>query len=53
MGHEKGLPFIRNMEGVEAAFVTHEHEVYMTEGMDAVLEITNSQYSEESLAVED
>jgi thiamine biosynthesis lipoprotein len=48
MGAEKGLRFIRDMEGIEAAFVTHEQDVYMTEGMSEVFEISNEQFTQQA-----
>jgi thiamine biosynthesis lipoprotein len=44
MGAEKGLPFIAGLDGVEAAFVTQEDEVYMTEGMRASFDLTHTDF---------
>ncbi len=44
MGAEKGLPFVAELDGVEAAFVSHDAQVYMTEGMRASFDITHTEF---------
>ncbi len=44
MGAEKGLPFVRDRDDIEAAFVTQEKEVYMTAGMESALNVSHEDY---------
>jgi thiamine biosynthesis lipoprotein len=50
MGPEKGLEFVRELRDVEAAFVSKENEVFLTDGMRSVFSLENEAYSEASLA---
>lgn len=44
MGAERGLPFVAERDGVEAAFVTQDNKVYMTEGMEVALRVEHPEY---------
>jgi len=44
MGLEDGLAFAQGLEDVEAVFVTADREVYATDGIRKIIEITNESY---------
>lgn len=44
-GIEEGLTFIEEIENVEAIFVTHQKEVYLTEGLKKNFELTNEDFN--------
>lgn len=44
MGLDRGLEFAEQLDHVEALFITKDKKVYITSGMDEVLEMTNDQY---------
>ncbi|MFC7680530.1 FAD:protein FMN transferase [Paenibacillus sp. GCM10028914] len=45
MGLEKGLEFAEQLDHIEALFITKDKKVYITSGMDEVLEMTNDSYT--------
>jgi len=44
LGIEKGLEFIDSQEGVEALFISKDHEVYLTKGLKDNCNLTSSKY---------
>ena len=44
MGLEKGMEFIENREDVEVMFITDELDVYLSSGLDKIVEIKNSDF---------
>lgn len=44
LGPEKGLDFIKKIEGVEAVFVGADKKIYMSEGIKDKFEITGNKY---------
>lgn len=44
MGLEDGLAFAKTLDGVEAAFITTDQKVYVTDGLKGNIEITNESY---------
>jgi len=44
MGLEDGLKFAEALPGVEAAFITEDREVFVTDGLKGIIEITNESY---------
>ncbi|HBH12118.1 MAG TPA: thiamine biosynthesis protein ApbE [Clostridiales bacterium] len=43
-GLEKGLAMIESLEGVEAIFITKEHEIYLSEGIKDIFKLTSGEY---------
>lgn len=44
LGIEKGLEFIDSQEGVEALFISKDHEVYLTKGLKDNFNLTSGKY---------
>lgn len=45
MGLEEGMEFVEGLSAIEAIFVTHEQEVYLSSGMDEIFSVTNDSYA--------
>ncbi len=45
MGLEKGLAFVESLEDVDAFFITHEREIYISKGFAEELNITDASYT--------
>ncbi|WP_346938596.1 FAD:protein FMN transferase [uncultured Clostridium sp.] len=44
LGVDKGLELINSLNGVEAIFITKDHELYLTNGFKEVFTLTNNDY---------
>jgi FAD:protein FMN transferase len=45
LGIEKGLEFVNSQEGVEALFLSKDHNIYLTQGLKDNLKITSAKYT--------
>jgi thiamine biosynthesis lipoprotein len=45
LGLDKGMALIESLDGVEAVFITKEHEIYMSDGVKDSFKLTSSEYT--------
>ncbi|MBV1758895.1 MAG: FAD:protein FMN transferase [Dethiosulfatibacter sp.] len=44
-GLEKGMAMIESLDGMEAVFITKEHEIYLSEGVKDIFKLTSGEYT--------
>lgn len=45
LGIEKGLELVNNTPGVDALFITKDHNLYLSEGFNEIFTLTNNEYT--------
>lgn len=45
LGIDEGLELINDMDGVEALYITRDHELYLSEGFKDIFTLTNTEYN--------
>jgi thiamine biosynthesis lipoprotein len=45
LGLDEGMALIESLDGVEAVFITKEHEIYMSDGIKDSFKLTSAEYT--------